>query len=40
PGWRAIGRVCTGSGVFVDGARWPGPLGWESFGGGEPHAAR
>lgn len=40
PGWRAIGRVCTGSGVFVDGARWPGPLGWESFGGGEQHAAR
>nr|WP_269750199.1 thiamine-phosphate kinase [Nocardia violaceofusca] len=35
PGWRAIGRVCTGSGVFVDGARWSGPLGWESFGGGE-----
>ncbi|PSR67750.1 thiamine-phosphate kinase [Nocardia sp. MDA0666] len=35
PGWRAVGRVCTGSGVFVDGARWSGPLGWESFGGGE-----
>ncbi|MBF5000129.1 thiamine-phosphate kinase [Nocardia sp. BSTN01] len=34
-GWRMIGRVCTGSGVFVDGARWSGPLGWESFGGGE-----
>lgn len=35
PGWRVIGRVCTGSGVVVDGARWSGPLGWESFGGGE-----
>lgn len=35
PGWRAIGRVCAGSGVFVDGAPWSGPLGWESFGGGE-----
>ncbi|MFF0455485.1 thiamine-phosphate kinase [Nocardia africana] len=35
PGWRTIGRVCAGAGVFVDGARWPGALGWESFEGGE-----
>ena len=35
PGWREIGRVRSGTGVFVDGARWAGPLGWESFAGGE-----
>ncbi|WP_436838544.1 thiamine-phosphate kinase [Nocardia nova] len=34
PGWRGIGRVRSGTGVFVDGDRWPGPLGWESFTGG------
>lgn len=39
PGWRAIGRVRTGAGVFVDGAAWSGPLGWESFDGGERRVA-
>ncbi|MEV5648764.1 thiamine-phosphate kinase [Nocardia sp. NPDC052254] len=35
PGWRRIGRVRSGTGVFVDGQRWAGPLGWESFTGGQ-----
>jgi thiamine-monophosphate kinase len=33
PGWRIIGTVVAGTpGVRVDGARWHGPGGWESFG--------
>jgi len=33
PGWRVIGRVLGGEpGVTVDGARWHGAGGWESFG--------
>jgi thiamine-monophosphate kinase len=33
PGWRAIGRVLDGPArVLVDGARWQGNAGWESFG--------
>ncbi|BAX91748.1 thiamine-phosphate kinase [Mycobacterium shigaense] len=33
-GWRVIGRVLDGSArVLVDGARWQGYAGWESFGG-------
>ncbi|WP_429415620.1 thiamine-phosphate kinase [Nocardia sp. GAS34] len=30
-GWRQVGRVADGAGVTVDGARWSGPVGWESF---------
>ena len=30
-GWRRVGRVCSGSGVTVDGASWAGAPGWESF---------
>ncbi len=33
-GWTRIGRVADGSGVTVDGARWSGPGGWESFSEG------
>lgn len=35
PRWHAIGRAHSGSGVYLDGQRWAGPLGWESFGGDE-----
>jgi thiamine-monophosphate kinase len=33
-GWVVVGRVGAGSGVTVDGARWSGPAGWESFAEG------
>lgn len=33
PGWRAVGRVFDGPAVvLVDGARWTGNTGWQSFG--------
>lgn len=32
PGWRVIGRVRSGAGqVLLDGRRWDGPAGWQSF---------
>lgn len=32
PGWRVIGTVADGaSGVRVDGRKWSGPSGWQSF---------
>ena len=31
-GWHVIGGVARGSGVRVDGERWPGPGGWDHFG--------
>lgn len=34
-GWAPVGRVSEGAGVAVDGARWSGPTGWESFSDGE-----
>jgi len=34
PGWAPVGRVAAGSGVTVDGDRWSGPVGWESFSDG------
>jgi thiamine-monophosphate kinase len=31
-GWRVIGAVRTGAPeVLLDGQRWPGPAGWQSF---------
>ena len=31
-GWRVIGAVRTGAPeVLLDGQRWPGPTGWQSF---------
>ena len=33
PGWTIIGHVEAGHGVLVDGARWTGRGGWESFSG-------
>ncbi|WP_319944691.1 thiamine-phosphate kinase [Nocardia macrotermitis] len=33
-GWRRVGRVDEGTGITVDGARWSGPGGWESFAEG------
>ncbi len=34
PGWVAVGRVGTGSGITVDGVRRAGSTGWESFTSG------
>lgn len=32
PGWRVIGTVTDGApAVLVDGVRWAGPGGWQSF---------
>ncbi len=31
-GWRVVGEVAAGSGVWVDGERWTGVAGWDHFG--------